>query len=96
MKIIKIYETKDAETVEKCVISQIKALRYKKRKDFYQIDLKLLTRLIKDCNKLTLKYKGSVINNVKKNSKKSSKTNSKNTQNGGEQVNFYLYLQKDI
>ena len=47
MKIVKIYETKDAGKVEKCVINQIKELRYKKRKDFYQINLNLLTKIIK-------------------------------------------------
>ena len=77
MKIVKIYETKDAEKVEKCVINQIKELRYRKRKDFYQIDLNLLTKLIKDCGNMTLKFKNSVIQNVKTNSKKMSKNNSK-------------------
>ena len=46
MKVILIYETKNAIKIEKCVIAQIKELRYKKRKDF-----------IKDCDELTLKYK---------------------------------------
>ena len=77
MKIVKIYETKDAEKVEKCVINQIKELRYRKRKDFYQIDLNLLTKLIKDCGNMTLKFKNSVTQNVKTNSKKTSKNNSK-------------------
>jgi len=93
MKIIKIYETKDAKKIEKCVINQIKELRYKKRKDFYQIDLNLLTKLIKDCGNLTLKYKNSIVTNLKINSKKTSKTNSKKI-NAGTQANYYLYLKK--
>ena len=93
MKIVKIYETKDAEKVEKCVINQIKELRYRKRKDFYQIDLNLLTKLIKDCGNMTLKFKNSIAQNVKKNSKKTSKINSKKM-NGGEQIKYYLYLHK--
>ena len=93
MKIVKIYETKDAEKVEKCVINQIKELRYKKRKDFYQIDLNLLTKLIKDCGNMTLKFKNSITQNVKKNSKKTSKIDSKKM-NGGEQIKYYLYLHK--
>lgn len=84
MKIIKIYETKDPVGVENCVISQIKKLRYKKRKDFYQIDLNLLVNIIKDCKNLTLKYKGSISKNLKNN----------NELKGGEQQNYYLYLQK--
>ncbi len=94
MKIIKIYETKNAEEVERCVISQIKPLRYKKRKDFYQIDLKLLIKIIKDCNNFTLKYKSGIVNNIKKNSKKTSKTTSIKNMIGGEQYNYYLYLHK--
>ena len=31
----KIYETKNAKKVETCVLGQIKELRYRKRKDFY-------------------------------------------------------------
>ena len=89
MKVVKIYETKNIEKVESCVIGQIKELRYKKRKDFYQIDLKLLTKLIKDCKNLTLKYKNTVNNSYdnnlltftsKKTSKNTSKNNSKKTQ----------------
>jgi phage anti-repressor protein len=84
MKVVKIYETKNIEKVESCVIGQIKELRYKKRKDFYQIDLKLLTKLIKDCKNLTLKYKNTVNNSYDNNlltftSKKTSKKTSKNT-----------------
>jgi phage anti-repressor protein len=93
MKIVKIYETKDAEKVEKCVIDQIKELRYKKRKDFYQINLNLLIKIIKECGNVTLKFKNSIADNLKKNSKKTSKTNSKKM-NGGTQLNYYLYLQK--
>ena len=94
MKIIKIYETKNIESVEKCVISQIKPLRYKKRKDFYQIDLKILIKIIKDCKNLTLKHKASISNNLKKNSKKTSKSNSKKSLNGGNQTNYYMFIQK--
>jgi phage anti-repressor protein len=85
MKVILIYETKDAKKIENCVISQIKELRYKKRKDFYEMDLKLLKKIIQDCNDLTLKYKKGVYNNIKKN----------NEQEGGAQINnLFLYIQK--
>ena len=87
MKIIKIYETKNAKKVETCVLGQIKELRYKKRKDFYEIDLKLLKKLTKDCVDLTLKYKNGIYNNVKKNNK----------QDGGSEIinNLYLYIHKN-
>ena len=94
MAIVKIYETKNIEKVESCVIAQIKELRYKKRKDFYQINLKTLTKIIKECCNLTLKFRGSINNNLKKNSKKNSKTNSKKSLDGGSQINYYMYLQK--
>jgi phage anti-repressor protein len=81
-----IYETKYAIKIENCVLAQIKELRYKKRKDFYQIDLKLLKTLIKDCSELTLKYKRRINNNnIKKN----------NVQDGGDKIdNLYLYIKK--
>lgn len=84
MEVIKIYETDNITGVESCVIGQIKKLRYKKRKDFYQIDLKLLTNIINDCNHMTLKYKKKISNNVKK--------NSTHIMNGGDQLNYYLYI----
>jgi phage anti-repressor protein len=81
-----IYETKYAIRIERCVLAQIKELRYKKRKDFYQIDLKLLKTLIKDCSELTLKYKRRINNNIKKN----------NEQDGGDKTNnLYLYIKKN-
>ena len=62
-----IYETKNAKRIEDCVISQIKDLRYKKRKDFYEIDIKLLKKITKDCIELTLKYKNPVNKKQKEN-----------------------------
>ena len=86
MKVILIYETKNAKKIETCVLAQIKELRYKKRKDFYEMNLKLLKNIIKDCADLTLKYKKSIHNNVKK-----------NNQDGGTDTNInnlYLYIHK--
>jgi hypothetical protein len=89
MKVILIYETKNAKKIEGCVISQIKELRYKKRKDFYEMDLKLLKKIIKECVDLTLKYKKSISNNINKNSNQDGgKTNIDNLDN------LYLYIQK--
>jgi hypothetical protein len=87
MKIIKIYETNNAKKIETCVLGQIKELRYRKRKDFYEIDLKLLKNFTKDCVELTLKYKKGICNNIKKNNK----------QDGGSEIieNLYLYIHKN-
>ena len=53
-------ETKDSKKIQDCVIAQIKPLRYKKRKDFYEIDINLLKYLINSCNQLTLKFKKNI------------------------------------
>jgi hypothetical protein len=85
MKVVYIYETKNIKAIEDCVLAQIKTHRYKKRKDFYQIDKNILKSLIKDCTEFTLKYK------KKLNTKKSK------DQEGGdntENENLYLYIKK--
>jgi len=105
MVVVKIYETKNIEKIESCVIGQIKELRYKKRKDFYQIDLKSLTKVVRDCKDLTLKHKKKIDENYEKNmskisskkitkkmSKKSSKNNSK-IQKGGN--NLFMYIKRN-
>ena len=58
---------------------------YKKRKDFYQIDKKIIKSLVKSCEKMTMKFK-----------KKITTSMNKLKQNGGndEDCNLYLYLQK--
>ncbi len=57
MEVLFVFETKNTEQVESCVISQIKQFRYKKRKDFYQIDIDIIKEIISSCNQLTLKLK---------------------------------------
>lgn len=83
MKIVMIYETKDISKIELCVISQIKELRYKKRKDFYEININLLKKIITECANITLKYKKSI-----------NKNKINNEQNGGEKENLYLFIKK--
>jgi len=80
MEIVMIYETKNTTKIETCVITQIKELRYKKRKDFYEININLLKKIISDCSDLTLKYKKII--------------NKNNEQNGGENNKLYIYIQK--
>jgi phage anti-repressor protein len=77
MEVMYIYETKDSKKIQDCVIAQIKPLRYKKRKDFYEIDINVLKKIINDCIELTLKYKKSLTKN--------------NKQDGGT-MKLYLYI----
>jgi len=83
VKVLYIFETKNSKKVQDCVIAQIKEKRYKKRKDFYQIDLNLLKQMIKDCDCFTLKYKGKLDKQI--------------GGSDNEKVeNYYLYLQRVI
>ena len=60
MEVLYIFETKDSKKIQDCVIVQIKELRYRKRKDFYEINLNLLKKIINECSEFTLKYKKSI------------------------------------
>ena len=74
-------ETKDSKKIQDCVIAQIKPLRYKKRKDFYQIDINVLKFIIKDCTSLTQKYKKSL-----------TKINKQQGGNDDKVYNLFLYV----
>ena len=78
MEVVMVYETKCASEVENCVISQIKKYRYKKRKDFYEVNVDIIKEIINSCDKMTLKYKKRI--------EKSKQ------QNGGSINNLYLYI----
>lgn len=84
MQVLFIFETKNTQQIEDCVISQIKQFRYKKRKDFYQINIDIIKQLINSCNQLTLKFKHKI-----------NKSNN-NTDNklGGNSDNIFLYIHK--
>ena len=82
MEVLFIFETKNLTQIESCVISQIKQFRYKKRKDFFQIDIEIIKELINSCDQLTLKFK-----------KKINKSNN-NNKTGGCSENIFLYIQK--
>ena len=58
-------KTKDTKKIQDCVIVQIKELRYRKRKDFYEINLNLLKKIINECSEFTLKYKKSIKKQIK-------------------------------
>ena len=55
--IVHIYETDYIDEVEKCLKNILSTKQYKKRKEFYEIDLNTLKELIKNCDKLSLKVR---------------------------------------
>jgi phage anti-repressor protein len=57
--IVHIYETDYIDEVEKCLKNILSTKQYKKRKEFYEIDLDTLKELIKNCDKLSLKVRKS-------------------------------------
>jgi phage anti-repressor protein len=57
--IVHIYETEYIDEVEKCLKNILSSKQYKKRKEFYEIDLDILKELIQTCNKMSLKVRKS-------------------------------------
>lgn len=98
MQVLFIFETKNTQQIEDCVISQIKQFRYKKRKDFYQININIIKQLINSCNQLTLKFKHKINkSNISNNIINIDNTNNKNNINnkiGGESDNIFIYIHK--
>ena len=64
--IVHIYETKYIDEVEKCLKNVLSTKQYRKRKEFYQIDLDVLKELIQSCDKMSLKVRKSN-KNIKQN-----------------------------
>jgi superfamily II DNA or RNA helicase/phage anti-repressor protein len=62
--IVHIYETKYIDEVEKCLKNVLTTRQYRKRKEFYQIDLDVLKELINNCNNMSLKVR-KVNKNIK-------------------------------
>ena len=52
--IVHIYETDYIDEVEKCLKNVLSTTQYRKRKEFYQIDLDVLKELIKSCDSMSL------------------------------------------
>ena len=55
--IVHIYETDYIDEVEKCLKNVLSSKQYKKRKEFYEIDIDILKELIKICDKMSLKVR---------------------------------------
>ena len=52
-----VYETNNIESVESCLKDLLKDKKYRKRREFYEIDIDVLKQLIKNCDCLTLAVK---------------------------------------
>lgn len=50
IEIVHVYETNNIEVVESCLKDLLKEKSYRKRKEFYEIDINLLKQLIKNCD----------------------------------------------
>jgi hypothetical protein len=56
-----VFETDNIDEVENCLRGVMKSKQYRKRKDFYQIDIDILKKLIEGCESMTLMAKGKKI-----------------------------------
>lgn len=65
VEVVFIFETNDIDGVEKCLKLALKTKQYRKRKEFYQVDLDLLKELMNDCENLLLKGKNKPNKNIK-------------------------------
>ena len=65
IKVKLIYESNDIDSVETCLKGVLKSSEYKKNKEFYQIKLDDLKKLIKGCDDLRLKAKYSTTRSKK-------------------------------
>jgi phage anti-repressor protein len=57
IKVVKVYKTTDIDNVEKCLKQYLKEKQYKKYKEFYQVDVDIVTKLFRICNNATLSAK---------------------------------------
>ena len=55
--IVHIYESNYIDEVEKCLKNVLVSKQYRKRKEFYQVDLDTIKELIKTCDKMSLKVR---------------------------------------
>jgi phage anti-repressor protein len=59
VEIVHVYETNNIDAVEICLKGVLMSTQYRKRKEFYEIDLDVLKKLIKTCDNMTLAAKKS-------------------------------------
>jgi len=65
IKLLFQYETENIDQVEACVKSKIKLAKYRKYKEVYEISLKLLKQVIKECDGEIQKVNKSIIKEQK-------------------------------
>ena len=56
-----VFETKNINEVENCVKAVLKTKRYRKRKEFYQIDIDSLKKILEGCETVSLIAKGKIV-----------------------------------
>jgi phage anti-repressor protein len=78
-----VYKTSDVKGVERCLKAVLKEKQYRKRKEFYQIDLEILKNVISNC--------GDTLSLVKK-TKLSKSVGGSNE----EDSKYYIYLHKEV
>lgn len=81
VKVEHIYETTDVKGLERCLKASLRERQYRKRKEFYQININDLKTIIDNC--------GENISLLKK-----TRINKTNTSGGGSEFNHYIYLHK--
>lgn len=57
IKVVHVYETDNIDQVEICLKGLLKGNQYRKRKDFYQVYIDMIQKLISSCDELSLKIK---------------------------------------
>ena len=62
MEIEYIFETKNIDSVEKCIHLALKERQYRRRKEFFEADIDLIKELLDDCDDLILKGKYKIKN----------------------------------
>lgn len=82
-----VYKTSDVKGVERCLKAVLKEKQYRKRKEFYQVDLQVIKDVISKC--------GDALSLVKKSSTSKSIKTGGGSSDDGNDGNYYIYLHKD-
>jgi phage anti-repressor protein len=88
-----VYKTNDVKGVERCLKAVLKEKQYRKRKEFYQIDIEILKKLITNCSDSLLLIKRTKPKKIKKTitDKSGGGKDKYTTDIDG---NYYIYLHK--
>jgi phage anti-repressor protein len=88
-----VYKTADVKGVERCIKAVLKDKQYRKRKEFYQIDIEILKKIISNCSDTLLLIKKTKPKKTNK-TDKINKTKSGGGSNGSDDGNYYIYVHK--